>query len=413
MSTNPIVIAIPVYFLLIGIEIIYQRVQAVKTYRLKDAMTNINCGVVSQITGGFVMLALFTAYIYVQENWAPFSIPNVWWAYPFAFIFFDLMYYWAHRLSHQINLFWGAHSVHHQSEDYNLTVALRQSSTQILWTFMFYFPLAMAGFDPFVFITMQGVNLVYQFWIHTESIKKMPRWFEAIFNTPSHHRVHHARNPKYIDKNHAGTLIIWDKLFGTFAKEEEAPTYGITKPLESWNPVWANFAHYSEIYKDVKRVRGFKNKLGIIFNKPGWMPEEMGGYQAAPKVKPDYKKFDNRTPLRLNVYVIVQFLIVMAATLLFLYYFKVMNNPEKIASATLIIISVATFGLLFENRKWSPILEYIRLTAMPLVFIYCLAGFNPSLIILLGALGYLAISMGWFISIRRQFRLATTLTSSV
>ena len=408
MSINPIVIAIPVYFLLIGIEIVYQRIKAVKAYSLKDALTNINCGVVSQITGAFIMVILFAAYTYVQENWAFFYIPVVWWAFPLAFIFFDLMYYWAHRLSHEINLFWGGHSVHHQSEEYNLTVALRQSSTQIFWTFFFYLPLALTGFDPIVFISMQGVNLVYQFWIHTESIKKMPRWYEAIFNTPSHHRVHHARNPKYIDKNHAGTLIIWDRLFGTFAQEEEKPTYGITKPLKSWNPVWANFAHYAEIYKDFKRIPSFKDKLKLLFNKPGWLPEHMGGYRAPQEIEPDYKKFNNKTPIKLNVYVIVQFLVIIISTMLFLYYLKEMSDTSKIVAASLIIFSVASFGLLFENRKLSQIVEYLRLIFVPIVFIYCLSGFDPSTTILVIAIGYLVISMGWFASIRREIKLATS-----
>ena len=409
MNINPIVVAIPVYFLLIGIEIIYQRVQAVKTYRLKDAMTNINCGVISQISGAFIMVILFSMYTYVEQEWAFFHTGVVWWAFPLAFIFFDFMYYWAHRLSHEINLFWGGHSVHHQSEEYNLTVALRQSSTQILWTFLFYLPLAMCGIDPLVFIAMQGINLLYQFWIHTESIKKLPRWYEAIFNTPSHHRVHHARNPKYIDKNHAGTLIIWDRLFGTFQAEEEKPEYGITKPLESWNPLWANFAHYVDIYKDFKRIPNFKDKLRLLVNKPGWLPESMGGYRAPQNIEPNYKKFDNKTPVRLNVYVIVQFLLVMTGTLLFLYHVKNLENSAKITAAILIILSVASFGLLFENRRWSQVLEYIRILAVPLVLVYVLNGFQvPELMVWGIAATYLAISMGWFSLITRRIRLVPT-----
>ena len=405
MSINPIVIAIPVYFLLIGIEIIYQRVQAVKTYRLKDAMTNINCGVISQISGAFIMVILFSMYTWVEKEWAFFNIPVVWWAFPVAFIFFDFMYYWAHRLSHEINLFWGGHSVHHQSEEYNLTVALRQSSTQILWTFLFYLPLALCGIDPVVFISMQGVNLLYQFWIHTESIQKLPKWYEAVFNTPSHHRVHHARNPEYIDKNHAGTLIIWDKLFGTFVPEKERPQYGITRPLKSWNPLWANFAHYAAIYEDMKSVPGIKDKLRLLVKKPGWLPESMGGYRAVKEVPHNYRKFDNRTPLKLNLYVIVQFLVIMAATLLFLYHLKNLEDVAKIASALIIIASVACFGLLFENRRWSEILEYLRLAAAAMVFIYTLAGFEPSALLVISTTIYLGLSMGWFASIRRELRL--------
>ena len=401
MNINPLVIAIPVYFLLIGVEFIVHRLKATKSYRLKDAITNINCGVVSQITGAFLMVILFNAYIYFEKHYGLFEIPFVWWAFPLAFVYFDFMYYWAHRLSHEINLFWGGHSVHHQSEEYNLTVALRQSSTQILWTFLFYLPIALTGVDPVVFITAQGINLVYQFWIHTESIKKMPRWFEAVFNTPSHHRVHHARNPKYIDKNHGGTLIIWDKLFGTFAKEEERPTYGITKPLESWNPVWANFAHYYDIYKDFKRIRSFKDKMRLLVKKPGWRPEYLGGYQAPTEVPPGTKKFDNSTPKLLNLYVMVQFVILTIATLLFLYYLNDMNNIQKIIAAIFIIFSVSSFGLLFENRKWSRWIEYFRIAIGPILLFYILFGFEIQTVALLIILSYMLINLNWFRSIGR------------
>jgi sterol desaturase/sphingolipid hydroxylase (fatty acid hydroxylase superfamily) len=410
MNVNPIVIAIPVYFLLIGIEIIYQRIQAVKTYRLKDAMTNINCGVISQISGAFIMVILFGMYTYVQQNWSPFYIPVVWWAFPLAFVFFDFMYYWAHRLSHEVNLFWGGHSVHHQSEEYNLSVALRQSSTQILWTFLFYLPLAMAGIDPIVFISMQGINLVYQFWIHTEAIQKMPAWYEAVFNTPSHHRVHHARNPRYIDKNHAGTLIIWDRLFGTFAAEEEKPDYGITKPLKSWNPLWANFAHYVDIYHDVKKVSGLKDKLRVLVKKPGWLPQSMGGYRAPKEVSSDYQKFDNKTPMRLNLYVIVQFLIVIIGTLSFLYYLNAMPGTTRVLSAAIIVLSVATFGLLFENRKWVNVIEYLRLVAAALMTVYAVAGFHPGLELILLVTTGLVISAGWFASINKQLKQVQTIS---
>ena len=403
MNINPIVIAIPVYFLLIGIEIIYQRAKEVNHYRLKDAITNINCGVVSQITGAFIMVILFNAYTVVYSKVGLLDIPKSWWSFVLVFVFFDFLYYWAHRLSHEINLFWGGHSVHHQSEDYNLTVALRQSSTQILWTFLFYIPLAIIGFDPITFISAQGINLVYQFWIHTESIEKLPKWFEAIFNTPSHHRVHHARNPKYIDKNHAGTLIIWDKLFGSFVAEEERPLYGITKPLKSWNPVWANFSHYTDIFEDFKRIPRYSDKLRLLFNKPGWMPENMGGYRAPQEVKDNYEKFDNSTSIKLNVYVIVQFLVVMAGSLSWLYYLEDLSKFEKILSATLLVLSIASFGFLFENRKYGRPLEYLRILIMPLVFIYLVSGFEPNLVQLLTASGFLLVSVTWFISTRHKF----------
>ncbi|NVJ45683.1 MAG: sterol desaturase family protein, partial [Cytophagia bacterium] len=251
MNLDPTVIAIPVYFLLIGLELVAHHYQSIKSYRMNDAITNINCGITSQVIGAFLKVMSIGFYTYLFEKFRLTTIENSTLTWVIAFVAYDFFYYWAHRMSHQVNLFWGGHSVHHQSEEYNLSVALRQSSTQIIWTFIFFTPMAFAGFDPLILVSVSGFNLLYQFWIHTEAINKLPKWFEAVFNTPSHHRVHHARNPKYIDKNHGGTFIIWDKMFGTFRQEEERPTYGITKNLNSWNPVWANISHYSDMMREI------------------------------------------------------------------------------------------------------------------------------------------------------------------
>lgn len=213
-------------------------------------------------------------YEVLFSNFAMFQLERNWLYWTALFFLVDLGYYWAHRMSHEINLFWGGHVVHHQSEEYNLSVALRQSSFQVVWTFFFYLPLAFAGFETTDFLLMSAFNTLYQFWIHTETINRMG-WFELVFNTPSHHRVHHGRDPKYIDKNHAGTLIIWDKMFGTFQEEEERPTYGITKPINSWNGVWANFSHYATMAHELKSIRSWSDKFRYLFNKPGWLPESM------------------------------------------------------------------------------------------------------------------------------------------
>ena len=388
MNVNPIVIAIPIYFLLIAIEIIVHNRQAIKSYRLNDAFANISCGILSQITGAFLMVGLFGLYTWVEGHLSFFDLPIRWWAFVLAFLMFDFMYYWAHRLSHEINLFWGGHSVHHQSEEYNLTVALRQSSTQILWTFLFYLPLALIGIDPFVFVISQGVNLLYQFWIHTESIKKLPKWFEWVFNTPSHHRVHHARNNQYIDKNHGGTLIIWDRLFRTFEKEEEKPVYGITKPLNSWNPLWANFAHYIDIVKNISPEKGFRFNLGLLFKKPGWYEK-----QAVQRVDPS-KKFDTRPPKKLNSYVVVHFLILLCSTLYFLLIFKELSYLEKVVLAALIVVSASSIGMVFDNYKRAGIIEIFRTLLVAISF--AILWWNSlNLVIVVTSLAVLSFSMLW------------------
>lgn len=402
MALDPTVIAIPVYFLLIGIELIVHHVQAVKSYRLNDAITNINCGVTSQVTGAFLKVLSIGVYTVIFEKFRVMDLPNTAIVWCVAFIAYDFFYYWAHRMSHQVNLFWGGHSVHHQSEEYNLSVALRQSSTQTIWTFVFYIPMALVGVHPILLVSVSGFNLLYQFWIHTESIDKLPKWFEAVFNTPSHHRVHHARNPKYIDKNHAGTFIVWDKLFGTFKAEEERPIYGITKNLNSWNPVWANLAHYSDMWGDIKSIPKLADKVRYVFEKPGWLPDYMGGYRAPQDVDVNsYAKFNTETAVKLNVYVLVQYVLLLAGTSVFLFNLDKMQIIDKVVFAAVIIFSVVSFGALFENRSWGFPMESLRLILIISAAYYAFVGINaiPRMIIVAATL--LIVFQIWLMLVRK------------
>ena len=218
---NLIHLAIPVFFLLIAVELVAARLLEKDVYRLSDSVSDLSCGILDQIVGVFLKTALFAGYVAVYDHFRLFSLPNdsvaAWVA---CFLGVDLFYYCSHRFSHEVNAGWATHIVHHQSEELNLAVALRQSAFGQIYTWIFYLPLALLGFPPLMFLTLNAANTLYQFWVHTRLIGKLGP-MEWVFNTPSHHRVHHARNPQYIDKNHAGTLIVWDRLFGTFAEEKE------------------------------------------------------------------------------------------------------------------------------------------------------------------------------------------------
>lgn len=363
MDFNPVILSIPLYFLLIGLELIFQAIRKTKLYRTNDAITNISCGISSQVTGALWGVLSIGMYEFVSYHFAFTKIPDNWWTWLILFILVDLMYYWYHRASHEVNFMWNvSHVVHHQSEDYNLSVALRQASFGGVFSMVFYLPLALLGFSTAAFLIVKGINLIYQFWIHTEAIKKLPRWFEYIFNTPSHHRVHHGINPKYIDKNHAGTLMIWDRMFCTFQKEEEKPTYGVTKPTNTWNPVWANVMPIVEMTKQVNSTPGFWNKLKVLFYKPGWQPIELGGYQLAPEVdKKTYRKFDVHPHLPIIRYVLIQFILVLTFTAVFLFTATGYESIIKWSFAGYIIWSISQLGMLLENRKsWIPA-EYVRL----------------------------------------------------
>lgn len=405
MNLDPTVIAIPVYFLLIGLELIAHRYQSIKSYRLNDAITNINCGVTSQVSGAFLKVFTIGFYTFLYSQFRLTTIENSAFTWIVAFVAYDFFYYWAHRMSHEVNLFWGGHSVHHQSEEYNLSVALRQSSTQTIWTFIFYSPMAIAGFDPLILLSVSGFNLLYQFWIHTEAIDKLPKWFEAVFNTPSHHRVHHARNPKYIDKNHGGTFIVWDRLFGTFKAEEERPTYGITKNLNSWNPVWANVSHYADMWKDIQSIPKLGDKFRYVFHKPGWLPEYMGGYRAPYDIDKDsYKKFDLSAAKAVNTYVFVQYIVLLAGTALFLFNLESFENNllQKSVLALIIIVSTVSFGAMFESRKWAFVLEVTRLVLTPVSLFYFIPGLQTQSLPLMAILVYAVGSLTWTVWLRKS-----------
>lgn len=398
MNFNPVIIAIPIYFLLIGIELVVQWVTSKKLYRLNDAITNISCGITQQLTGIFLKVLGIGAYTIVFEHLAISQIPSTWWSYFILFIGADFFYYWAHRMSHEINLFWGGHVVHHQSEDYNFSVALRQGSFQIIWTFAFYMPLAIAGFHPLDFVFVSALVTVYQFWIHTETLGKLG-WFELIFNTPSHHRVHHGRDPKYIDKNHAGVFIIWDKMFGTFQEEEEKPTYGITKPINSWNPVWVNINHYYEMFSQWRRIKGFKNKMNYLFNKPGWLPEEMGGYQPAPQIKKEsYQKYDTKTKAAVNWYVLFQYLVSLGATAYFLFNYTRFESWLQIGIVCAILSMVVNAGGLLDNRKWAIWSEWLRLMIFLFITVLFFSKLVMWMIFVIAAYAMISIVIFFFAS---------------
>lgn len=376
MDFNPIILSIPIFFILILIEIIYELVTKLKTYRANDAISNISCGITSQIAGALWGVIGIGMYQYIYQFWSITEIPVTWWSSIILFILVDFFYYWYHRTSHEVNFMWNiTHVVHHQSEDYNLSVALRQSSFGGTLGMFFYLPLAFMGFNTYAFIAIKGFNLIYQFWIHTEAINKLPKWFEWLLNTPSHHRVHHGRNPKYIDKNHAGTLMIWDRLFGSFKEEEEKPTYGVTKPTNTWNPIWANVLPILDMGKQIRQTPGIINKMKVLFYKPGWQPVELGGYQAVAEVdESTYAKFDTHPHLPMIRYVFAQFILILGFTAFFLFTQSNYEIAVKWVMAGYIVWSVAQLGILMENRSNWISSEYIRIIASSSLIVLMIGG---------------------------------------
>jgi len=269
-------LAIPFFLLLIVIEAVFDAIMRRDLYQLKDTSASIIMGignVIVNLLGKVVVFGILSfeyRYAFFKLNAAS---PWTWLALFFAD---DFTYYWYHRVSHQCRLFWASHVVHHSSQKYNLSTAVRQTWTGSFFGFIFYLWMPLVGFTPVMILTMQAISLLYQFWIHTEVIRTMGP-LEFVFNTPSHHRVHHASNGRYLDRNHAGTLIIWDKLFGTFEHEDTAdpPVYGLTKNINSYNPVRIAFHEWSDIIRDVRHAQDWREALSYIFRGPGWKPDRL------------------------------------------------------------------------------------------------------------------------------------------
>ena len=268
---DPVSLAIPLFVLLVLAEMAIARRHARHRYEPRDTLTSLMLGFGSTIagllTGGLVIALALTLqpYALLDIGWA-------WWAWPLCFVLDDLAYYWFHRTAHRVRWFWASHVIHHSSQHYNLSTALRQTWTGFISLgFIFRLPLFLIGFEPAMVFFCAGLNLIYQFWIHTEAIGRMPRWFEGVMNTPSHHRVHHGTNPRYLDANYAGVFIIWDRMFGSFTPEldEEPVRYGLVRQLGSFNILWAATHEWIGIAKDVWHAP-WSAKLGYIVMPPGW-----------------------------------------------------------------------------------------------------------------------------------------------
>jgi sterol desaturase/sphingolipid hydroxylase (fatty acid hydroxylase superfamily) len=269
---NPVDLAIPGFILLVFVEMIVARLRDRRRYCPKDTLTSLALGLGSTIAGLLSGGLIFALAVWVHQ-FRLLDVPWAWWAFVLCFVLDDFAYYVFHRSAHRVRWFWASHVIHHSSQHYNLSTALRQTWTGFLsLAFLFRLPLFLIGFPPAMVFFVLGLNLIYQFWIHTEMVGRMPRWFEAVMNTPSHHRVHHAVNPRYLDRNYAGVFIVWDKLFGSFEPErdDDPPRYGIVRQLGSFNILWAAFHEWVGIARDLWRAPGWRNKLGYAVREPGW-----------------------------------------------------------------------------------------------------------------------------------------------
>jgi len=334
-----IVLATPVFLALIALEIAWGVRRGRNTYRFADAVSSIGLGMLSQFSAVFTRLLRVGIYTAVYSQWALVQA-DAFWLHPagwlLALVFYDFCYYWLHRAGHEVALFWAAHVVHHQSEDYNLSTALRQTSSGALFGWVFYLPMALAGVPPLVFGVVALVDLLYQFWVHTEHVGKLG-WFDRWFCSPSNHRVHHAINDACLDRNYGGILVIWDRLFGSFHEETEPCVYGTRKPLQSWDPLWANVEVYAQLLRDSLATRSWRDKVRVWFKPPGWRPADVA--QRWPITTVDAtrgRKFDTPPVRSVQWFAGVQFLALMAGVLAYLWFAQALSLAQSLTAFALL-----------------------------------------------------------------------------
>jgi len=348
LKMDLILYAIPFFFLAIFIELGYGAWRGRQTYRLNDTINSLSMGSLSRLQGLVILGFSGLIYEWTVSNYQLSQLPDTEiWVWISCFIGYDFAYYWKHRFGHEVALFWGSHVAHHQSEDYNLATALRQTSIDF-YGFLFYLPFFVLGYPTEILFTVVSLNLIYQFWVHTQHIPKLGP-IEWIFVTPSNHRVHHARNAAYVDKNYGGVFILWDRLFGSFQDEldSEPVVFGLRKPLNSWNPVWANIHVYWRLLLDVIKTPGLINKLKIGFMPPGWQPDGLETSCKSVNTPIDLSaKFDPAISNFTAYYVLAQFVFTTVISLF------VLINSSSLGYG-LLWLAVATFAFsLYVNGAW-------------------------------------------------------------
>lgn len=358
---NYLAFAMPAFFLFVYLE--YKLAQHRKKehlFKYESSVSNISIGIAERLINLFVSASFYQVYYWVYENYRLFDIPHNWMIWIGLILATDFVWYWYHRLGHEVNIFWAAHIVHHQSEEFNLTASARITTIQALIRTVFWSILPFIGFHPTMVITMLLVHGAYSFFTHTQVLKRI-KWLEYVFITPSLHGVHHASDEKYLDKNYGDMFVFWDKLFGTFQAEEEQPKYGLTHPLKSYSFLWMHFHYYFEIYESFKRAATVKGKWNAVFGSPAYMDQD-----TRPELE---KKFlqDRRfrlRELRFKGYLAFQIALSVLLLTVFTFFYSSQDNIDKLFYLAFILITLINCGALLEQRTWIYYLEYIRLAML-------------------------------------------------
>lgn len=357
---SPIVYAIPIFMASILLEAWLAYRRGIQTYDIPDALTSLHFGILSQVAGVFTRVFTIGVYALAFEHWRLTTLPvDALWVWVLALVMYDFIYYWVHRCGHEVNAMWAAHQVHHSSEYFNLSTALRQTSTGAFLSWPFYLPMALLGVPPVVFGTVALIDLLYQYWVHTELVRKLG-WIDRVFVTPSNHRVHHGQNDYCLDRNYGGIFIVWDRLFGTFAEErdDEPVVYGIRKPLASYNAVWGNLNVYVDLWRRSRAAASWREALRLWIDPPAGR-----GVTPPPLDRTKVVRFDVGTRPAVRRYAAVQYALLAPLATYFIAVGAALPIPLRVAIALLIVLTVFSIGRMLEERADASRLEIARLLA--------------------------------------------------
>ena len=402
---NFVTYAIPFFLLLIVIELAWGWSKGNNTYRVNDSLNSLSLGLLSTVTK-FVFLNIgLLVFSRIEQNYAVWAFDMTSYAHWLVgLLFYDFLYYWFHRISHERQFFWGSHVVHHQSEDYNLSTALRQTSTSFLTTWVFFIPCFFLGMPIYMYVSIATAQLIYQFWVHTQHIPKLGfiEWFMV---TPSNHRVHHAQNKDYIDKNYGGLLIVWDRLFGTFKEEDEQlqPIYGIRSPLNSWNPLWANIHIFISMTRDAWLTARWSDKFRVLWARTGWRPADVAArYPAEKSDLNNFNKYDPQLRVKVNVGIIGQYFIVSIFHAWGAQQASQLSTELLWATVIAQAYTLIVIGALLEGKQTAGFLENTRLLVLAaMLYVGSVTGFivGDGLYYGIGLLMVSAGLMRWCLSV--------------
>ncbi|HEX2848699.1 MAG TPA: sterol desaturase family protein [Chitinophagaceae bacterium] len=398
MKLNYLGFAIPLFLFFIGLEYLYSKRKGKNFFQYAESVANLNVGIAERLLDLFTTSLFFGVFVYIHEHFALFDIKAGWLTWVLLFLATDLVWYWYHRLAHEINAFWAVHVVHHQSEDFNYTVSARITVFQAVVRCMFWAVLPLIGFPPLMIALFLLVHGLYPFFIHTQALGKWG-WLEKILVTPTHHGIHHASNPEYLDKNYGDVLIIWDKLFGTFAKERKDVqiVYGLTKPLNSHSFLWQHFHFVLEVFMNFRYAKGIKAKWKVLFGKPDDLDPR---YRSILERKLLNVHSQHRpATLAIRQYVTAQTIFSLGLLFVVLLFEHYLGAIQLFLLSAFIIISLINSGAILDQRRWIFYLEYSRL----LLVMVAIGVFYPNSWTFVGIATALLLLTWYFRPIRRYY----------